>query len=413
MYIRVHRGTGPVGENLIEIGTRQTRLLFDAGADLPLSDELDVDNSFELEGLTCGKPAFDWMFLSHHHSDHCGLPGKLLPGIPMFAGDATERVLNVTADFTHQPRPEINFGFRNCQPIQLDDIRVTPIGWERSAQDAYMFLIQAEGKNVLYTGDYRAVEHISPEIRRLLGIAGKLDLLIAEGTRIRTEKWEEASEFRCEDWITRTAAGRMRLYAGPVFVLCSPTDEERILAISRAAYQSDRLVFEDLFQWAVRGKNNPEVRHFAYASAAQDNCAMPYFKKLSRQGAPMSAEQLAVLPERKVIFVRASMIPFIAQYMDAQPPQSEEPLLIYSMWQGYKQTAAVGRLLDFCQEREIRVVDIHRNGHAYKDTIRQLMERLYPAALLPIHCDQKALQEFNCLHYNCLTLCDGERWEVE
>lgn len=146
MYVTVHRGTRQIGGNLIEIGTDQTRLLFDAGVNLPLLDSPKTEDPFELEGLTCGKPAFDWGFLSHHHNDHCGLLGKLLPGIPVFAGEETKRILNVIADFTNQPRPEINFDFRDSQPIQLDDVRVTPIGVEHSAKDAYMFLIQADGK---------------------------------------------------------------------------------------------------------------------------------------------------------------------------------------------------------------------------------------------------------------------------
>ena len=71
-----------------------------------------VEDPFALEGLTCGKPAFDWVFLSHHHNDHCGLLGKLLPGIPVFAGEETKRILNVIADFTNRPRPESSRGRR-------------------------------------------------------------------------------------------------------------------------------------------------------------------------------------------------------------------------------------------------------------------------------------------------------------
>lgn len=85
MYITVHRGTQQIGGNLIEIGTENTRLLFDAGANLPPLDGPKEEAPFQLEGLTWGEPAFDRVFLSHHHNDHCGLPGKLLPGIPVSA----------------------------------------------------------------------------------------------------------------------------------------------------------------------------------------------------------------------------------------------------------------------------------------------------------------------------------------
>ena len=265
MYVTVHRGTRQIGGNLIEIGTSQTRMLFDAGANLPPLDGPKTEDSFELKGLTFGESAFDGVFLSHHHNDHCGLLGKLLSGIPVFAGEETKRILNVIADFTDQPRPDINFGFRDGRPLQLDDVRVTPIGVEHSARDAYMFLIQAEGKNVLYTGDFRTSEKAISAVRELLGEGQKLDLLITEGTNIRPGKEERAGEFQGEEMVKRRAAGRMRLYQGTVFVLCSSANEDRIQAISTAAAWAGRTVCEDLFQSAVRNYTDETVRTRTYS----------------------------------------------------------------------------------------------------------------------------------------------------
>lgn len=414
MYITVHRGTRQIGGNLIEIGTDQTRLLFDAGANLPPLDGPKVEDPFELEGLTRGEPAFDWVFLSHHHNDHCGLLGKLLPGIPVFAGDETKRILNVIADFTNQPQPDINFGFRDGKPIQLDDVRVTPIGVEHSAKDAYMFLVQADGKNVLYTGDFRASEKAVSAVRELLGENGKLDLLVTEGTNIRPGKQERAGEFQGEEWVKRRAAGRMRLYEGTVFVLCSSANEDRIQAISTAAAWAGRTVCEDLFQSAVRNRADESIQRFVASGIRRDSRAWPYFEKLYHQKALVGAETLAKLPGKKVIFVRTSMLPFLAKYMDVRPPEEEkDPLFLYSMWQGYKQTAAVKRLLDFCGERGITVEDLHTSGHAVRGEVRALIDGLNPAALLPIHCEAEDRGEFLSLHENCLMLNDGQRWEVE
>ena len=413
MYVKVHRGTQQIGGNLIEIGAGKTRLLFDAGANLPPLDGPKVEDPFELEGLTCGEPAFDWVFLSHHHNDHCGLLGKLLPGIPVFAGDETKRILNVIADFTNRPRPEIHFGFRDGQPIQLDDIRVTPLGVEHSARDAYMFLVQADGKNVLYTGDFRASEKALTAVRGVLGENGRLDLLITEGTNIRPGKQEQAGEFQGEEWVKRKAANRMRLYEGTVFVLCSSANEDRIRAISTAAAWSGRLICEDLFQSAVRGCADGNIQRFVANRVKEDSRAWPYFDKLYRRRALVGAETLAKLPEQKAIFVRTSMLPFMKKYMDTRLPEEEKSsLLIYSMWQGYKQTTAVKRMLDFCKERGIAVEDLHTSGHAGRDTVKELIDGLRPAALLPIHCEAEDREQFLNLHDNCLMLNDGERWEV-
>lgn len=96
--------------------------------------------------MTYGTPSFDYVFISHHHNDHCGLLKKILPSIPVFAGNETVRILNVISDFTNQPRPELNFGFRDGVTVQLDDMRVTPLAVTHSAQDAYMVLVQGDNQ---------------------------------------------------------------------------------------------------------------------------------------------------------------------------------------------------------------------------------------------------------------------------
>lgn len=413
MYVTVHRGTHQIGGNLIEIGTAETRLLFDAGANLPPLDGPGEEDPFALEGLTYGKPAFDWVFLSHHHNDHCGLLGKLLPDIPVFAGEETKRILNVIAGFTNRPRPAIDFGFRDGRPVQLDDIRVTPIGVEHSAKDAYMFLVQAEGRAVLYTGDFRTSQRAVSAVRELLGKDGRLDLLITEGTNIRPGKPGRTGELRGEAWVRDRAAQRMRQAGGTVFILCSSANEDRIRAVSAAAAEAGRVVCEDLFQSAVRGRADEGAQCFVANWVRPDGPARPYFDRLYRRRELVGARRLAELPGRKAVFVRTSMLPFLRRYMDARPPEEEEsPLLLYSMWQGYKQTAAAGRLLDFCRERNIAVEDLHTSGHAGREEVRALIDGLRPAALLPIHCEAEDRGEFSALHENCLPPEDGRRWEV-
>jgi len=412
MYIKIHRGTAQIGGNLIEIGTSQTRILFDAGANLPPLDEKEASDPIEIEGLTYGTPAFDWVFISHHHNDHCGLVQRILPEIPIFSGTETHRILDVIADFTNSPRPTINFHFTNCQPIQLCDMRVTPVGVDHSAVDAYMFLIQADGKNVLYTGDYRAVENIPAEIRRLLGLAGKLDVLISEGTNIRAEKQGKNAlqdEYEVEQW----AYALMKKYDGTVFILCSSTNEERICAMYRAAKAAGRTVCEDLFLTAVRAPREENALRFVgnYTSKGKTPRTYPYFQRYFERRELLSAESLAKIPGEKVIFVRTSMLPFLKKYLGSRPA-SEKNLLIYSMWQGYWQTSAVQKLLTFCEDRKMNVVSLHSSGHAYRHTIQEFIRWLEPKALIPIHCDADDRSQFESLHPNCLMLHDGERWEV-
>lgn len=413
MYIKIHRGTSQIGGNIIEIGTQETRLIFDAGSNLPPLDKVEID-SIEIEGLTYGKPAFDWVFISHHHNDHCGLLNRILPGIPIFAGKETKRILSVISDFTDTKMPLINFHFTNCQPIQLNDMRVTPIGVDHSAKDAYMFLIQADGKNVLYTGDYRAVEETTTEIKHLLGITGKLDVLMTEGTNIGAVRRGNGVMLRNEEHIQVQAEKLMQQYDGTVFVLCSSTNEKRVEAIHVAARNTGRMVCEDLFMTSVRNQPEEEqtLRFVAnFVSEQGTPRTYDYFAKLHEARELLGAESLSKTSGKKVVFVRTSMLMFLKKYLNNRPPE-EHNLLIYSMWEGYKKTKPVQKMLVFCEEQGIDVVDLHCSGHAYQRTIQEFIRWLEPEVLIPIHCDERDRKEFNKLHDNCMMLQDGERLEL-
>ena len=410
LYIKIHRGTAQIGGNLIEIGTAETRILFDVGTNLPSLDGKEEKDLIEIEGLTYGKPAFDWVFISHHHNDHCGLVERILPGIPIFSGEETHRILDVIADFTDSPRPEIHFHFKNCHPIQLDDMRVTPIGVDHSAVDAYMFLIQADGKNVLYTGDYRAAEQIPAQIRQLLG-GQKLDVLISEGTNIRAEK-QSSNTPQNEKQVEQRACELMMQYSGTVFVLCSSTNEERIRAMHRAAKTARRTVCEDLFLTAVRmGREKNTLRFVAhYTSEKKTPRTYAYFQHHFERRELLGAESLAKLPGKKVVFVRTSMLPFLMSYLACCP--DEKNLLLYSIWQGYRETRSIKELLAFCDAYGIDVSDLHCSGHAYRSAIQELIRVLEPEVLIPIHCEAQDRRQFEELHPNCLMMHDGKRWEV-
>lgn len=44
---------------------------------------------------------------------------------------------------------------RKFEPIIVDDIRITPYTVDHAAYDACAFLIEAEGRRILYSGDIR------------------------------------------------------------------------------------------------------------------------------------------------------------------------------------------------------------------------------------------------------------------
>lgn len=430
MYVKLHATDLMNGEILLEIGTEENRVLFDTGTGLPPSDSGVTAESIRIKGLTDGEPGFDGVFVAHPHGDCRGLLGRLLPGVPVYAGNETRRVLETVSDFSDLPCPRIRPGFLNCQPIQLGGIRVTPVGTDRGTRDAYMFLIQAEGKSVLYTGDYRAVEEVLPETRRLLGIAGSPGLMIIEAPRLCRARLPGHPP-RGEAGVRCRAAEKMRLFEGTAFLLCDPTDEARVQALVQAAEQSGRLPYEDLFLAALREDALPWEaakreygRCFLSRPVPRESRVWPYAHRLCpEEDVPVGPEALAELPGRKAVFVRPFMLPFIERYMDARPAEEERsPILLCSLWHGCWRTAEMRRLLEFCRERHISVMDLQSEDSlalgemVYQNSLESLFRGLRPAALLPIHCGREGQRELEplpkFLQGNLISLDAGAHWEV-
>ncbi|MEM1485449.1 MBL fold metallo-hydrolase [Oscillospiraceae bacterium PP1C4] len=423
MYLKIHRGTTQIGGNIIEIGTENTHLIFDAGANLPLLDTRTCSDLIEIEGLTCGKAAYDAVFISHHHNDHCGLLDRILPSIPIWAGRETARILDVIADFTNEKSgcvTDFFTGGGNCPSTVIGDITVTPIGVDHSAYDAYMFLIQADGKNILYTGDYRVVEDVPDVVQRLIGVAGNLDVLITEGTNIRAVQRARGGTLnrtlRDERMVEEEASKLMEAHEGTIFLLCSSTNEARIRAIDAACQRVERIPCYDLFLTAVRddlAKTDVcKAQPFVSSGVDEERTPRiyPYFRRYYGQRALVGVETLAKLPQKQVILIRTSMLKFIEKYLEIR--NSKDDLLIYSMWEGYKDTEPVKQLLNFCAAHEIETVSLHCSGHAYQRGIKGLICRLKPTTLIPIHCDSADRTLFEQMHSNCVMLQDGKRLEV-
>ena len=72
--------------------------------------------------------------------------------------------------------------FHENQKLRFGDIVVTPYFVSHSAYDAYMFLIEAEGKRILHTGDFRGHGYFSKGlILTIQKYIGQVDVLIIEG----------------------------------------------------------------------------------------------------------------------------------------------------------------------------------------------------------------------------------------
>src|SRR5581483_3570922 len=174
MKLTIHRGSKEIGGSCIELTAGSTRLVLDLGLPLvdanrePFDSRAALGKSIEIlktekvippiPGLfDIDHPAPDGVLLSHAHLDHAGLLHLSRSTVPIYATSGTSKMMLAAAVFAGQRQLDRR-RFREVvsqQPFQIGDCLVTPLAVDHSIYGSVAFLIEAEGKTVLYSGDFR------------------------------------------------------------------------------------------------------------------------------------------------------------------------------------------------------------------------------------------------------------------
>ncbi len=384
MSYKIHRGQDQIGGNIIEIASGTTKILVDIGTEL---DEGEVINLPNIDGLFNYK-GFDAVFISHYHSDHMGLAYQIYKGIPLYIGENSYKIVKASDRYKRQQTIRPTGFLRNNKPIQIGDIKVTPYLTDHSAFDSYMFLIKAEDETILYTGDFRSNGRKSFD-RLLKELPNKVDILICEGTTLSRLNYVSETESQLEEYATEI----FRKKTGPIFILQSSMNIDRIVTMYRASKRSGRLFLQDLYMaeitTSVSGRiPNPigfgDVKVFITRPYAKEHFRYRLFSRYGRN--KISKKQIS-----KSLFamcIRSSM----GNYLKALNKEMsfENGVLIYSFWSGYKEQLQMKEFLKLYQDLGLEVMTLHTSGHADSDATKRLINHVRPEKIEPIHTENSS-----------------------
>ena len=97
MRCRIHRGCHEIGGNCVEVESQDKRIVLDIG--LPLNDDNNTAIP-DINGLTSPDDSLLGIIISHPHPDHYGLLDKITEPVPVYMGEASRRIIDVSAFFT-------------------------------------------------------------------------------------------------------------------------------------------------------------------------------------------------------------------------------------------------------------------------------------------------------------------------
>ena len=373
MEVIVHRGQNQIGGNIVEIASASARILLDVGLELD-TEEIVLP---AIDGLF-GEAVFDAVFISHYHGDHLGLAYYIDKSIPLYIGESSYKIV-ATAD-AYKGCPTISpSGFlKHGQPITIKDITVTPFLCDHSAFDSYMLLCECGGETALYTGDFRSNGRKSFD-KLLQVLPNKVDKLICEGTTLSRSEAVPQTEKDLE----AKAVEMFQATAGPVFVLQSSTNIDRIVTMYRAAKRSGKAFLEELYMAEITAAIGGSIPNPAFSDVFAFITNPNRYELLSKYKNRIGKDRIA--KTSFVMCVRSSMLRYLKSLSGLM--NFEGGMLIYSMWEGYKKQPQMQAFLDACSEMGLSIISLHTTGHADPQTIRTLIDHTHPNEIIPIHTE--------------------------
>lgn len=391
MNIIIHRGTHQIGGSAIEISTASTRVILDFGKELSL-DEKYIPIDLDVDGVTEGVSNCDGIIISHYHMDHLGQLTIALPEIPLYMGELSKEVALIGAEYQDKNLYLRLLGantFRGGESFTIGDIRVRPLVIDHSAVDSYMFVIEADGKHVLYTGDFRLHGLRGHVLEKLIKTyIGDVDVLITEGTSLSRNANNSISEREVLDDISSYIQDGKY-----VFVICSSTNIDRIMGIWHNM-PTDKVLICDAYQKRIL---DTVINNVYYESSLY-----------RRPDAPLVLD-VGAYPKYYMDNGFVSLVRGTENYISQiKKFPKNDVRIIYSMWTGYiEENLALKELLDTYPS-----YICHASGHVSKEDLVAFIELVDPDVIIPVHTESPERLEGLVPHKSVCVVDDGEAFII-
>ena len=416
----IHRGTQQIGGTCIELSCQGSRILLDLGLPLDAGDTDPTTLLPTISGLNEPDPSLLALVLSHGHAYHWGLVPHAGTALPIVTGAATRRILRAAAAFVPRAIPlgTESHGapdLEDRKTFQLGPFTITPYLVDHSAFDAYVLLIEANGRRLFYSGDIRAHGRKAALFERLVSHPPQpIHAMLMEGSSLGRLRPDQM--FPTEGAIEDRLVERFR-EPGFIGVCASAQNIDRVVSIYRACKKTGRTLVLDLYAlevlaatgidsipapgWSNLAVYVPEYQRRHIARTGRFDLVDRY--KAHR----IYRDKLGPMAARAVMLFRPAMMFDV----DDMPGAWTGARMIWSQWDGYLPSEANLVFQAKLAERSVPLEVIHTSGHASIPDLKRLAEAMAPDALVPVHTFEG--NRFRDLFGTSVSRrADGEWWRV-
>jgi ribonuclease J len=432
MNLTIHRGTNEIGGSCIELQSDNSRILLDFGMPLlnangrafnfTVFEKLSINELVSKSILPDVEEAYsenskiDGLIISHSHGDHYGLMHYLNKDIPVWIGEATQEILKLNNIFLNQKNKieKPNY-FERWKKFKIGDFTITPYWNDHSAFDAYSFLIEANGKKLFYSGDFRSHGRKKEVYKNFIENPPKdIDCLIMEGTTIG----RNVIKTKTEDDIENDFLECFKNSNSINYVFTSTQNIDRLVSIYKASLRARKTFVVDVYGAHILEKLSdfaklpsllkgyPSMGVYFYSKPTSKLMRKGY-KKMVYKYTQKKIEKDDIInnPSNYVVLVRSSMV------NDLKSMNIKNGNFIYSMWFGYKDQPKTKEFIDLFANNNFEIIDIHTSGHADVETLKEYANAINPKTIIPIHTNNKKDYK-NIFSKTVLELDDNQTYKI-
>lgn len=423
--ISFHGGVGEIGGNKILVRDGDYSVFLDFGMPFgskrnyysapflsPRCEEALLEFGFlpELPGLYESCPderSVDAVFLSHSHMDHASYITFLKRSIPVYCGHATKTILDSLAEMG--PRKfefdldgiSIN-PFRTGESITVGDIEVEPIHVDHSVPGAYGFILHTSEGALVYTGDFRA-HGTRPEMTEdFVRAAEEADPIAMVTEATNTTGASPSSENAVEEKLTEVVSQAR----GLVLADFARADVDRIRSFYRASQKNGRKLGINLKQASLLRELCKDP-HLDIPSPEDPDILI--FKKTKKTYYKWEKEILEFdniadcdgISELQQHVVLACSLYNMEELVRIKP--SGESIYILSGSEPFNEEMEIDfqKLLNWLRHYGLPQYHIHVSGHVMPLELRDILERISPGTVYPVHTEDPELFRRFCRTTSC------------
>lgn len=342
-------------------------------------------------------PEIDAVFLSHSHTDHSAYVTFLNRQIPIYCGETTALILEAFGELGPKSFDNDLEGlqfrtFRTGDKIKIGSVEVEPIHVDHSVPGCYGFIIHTTEGAVIYSGDFRIHGNKPSMTQDFVSAASKTKpiSMLCEGTNMIGADFSTESEV--DEKMNKVIGTTQNL----VLVTFRQTDVDRTRTLLNVAKKNHRKLGISLRQAYLLNRLGTD-RKLNLPAVNSDDFLIFRRKKKQYYKWEQSILDLSNVVDANEVKRIQNKVVLATSFSDLNELHTMKPApgssFVLSSSEPFNEEMEIeyDKFVNWLDHFGLPMYHIHCSGHMMPTEIKQVIGKISPKMLLPIHTEHPEL----------------------